>query len=185
MKIAFTGAQGTGKTTLVNTFRASGNWDSFEYFDNITRKLAQQGYKINKEASDETQLRLVEMHRENLTKDKFFADRCIIDCYVYGTYQFRKGEISGKTEQVMQDALFEMVPKYDIIFYLTPEFGIVEDGVRSVDPQFQKDISVLFEEVVEEIRPLNANIIHLTGSVDDRMKQAYKVIGRKMNARKS
>ena len=58
--------------------------------------------------------------------------------------------------------------KYDFIFYLTPEFAMEDDGVRSVDEGFQKQIVKLFEQYILECE---VPVIHLTGSVEDRIKQ--------------
>lgn len=176
VRIAFTGAQGTGKTTLVEAFKHSGLFDDYDYFGNVTRKLKARGFKINEAGSDETQLALIDIHEDNLKSDCFFTDRCIIDCYVYGTYQYEKGLVSKETEDKMHTALLELVPRYDLIFYLTPEFDLVDDGVRSTNIDFREDICKIFDNTIFKVLKNSSNIVRLSGSVSERFKEALEVI---------
>lgn len=185
MKIAFTGAQGTGKTTLMKEFMNDW-WKGYTFHDSPTRKLKERGFEINKSGTSETQLELIKIHAENLTVKDFMADRCIIDCYVYGKYQYLTNKIDEETMLALDEALIELAPQYDIIFYLKPEFAIEDDGVRSTDEQFRDDIADLFEETINLLETkFDVNIVRVTGSVKDRARQCIKAIGGTLNARKS
>ena len=64
---------------------------------------------------------------------------------------------------------------YDYIFYIRPEFPIIDDGVRSIDPQFRDDINDIFEGFINE---LPREHITVSGSVRDRVSQVLKVVGK-------
>jgi len=67
--------------------------------------------------------------------------------------------------------LNKTITEYDHLFYIRPEFDIVDDGVRSTDLQFRDEIVDIFEGLISEIpRPVSV----LTGSVRDRVEQVMK-----------
>ena len=59
------------------------------------------------------------------------------------------------------------------IFYIPPEFNIVDDGVRSIDPTFRDQIVELFEGYITE---MPREIVRLSGSVRERLDQIMKVL---------
>ncbi len=66
MKIAFTGAQSTGKTTLLEALKANQSYKyDYEFVDEITRRMVKKGLKINEEGSDTTQLLIMNEHIKN------------------------------------------------------------------------------------------------------------------------
>ena len=56
---------------------------------------------------------------------------------------------------------------------LTPEFGIVDDGVRSIDVGFRDEIADLFEQY---ITTASIPVISLTGTVEERLDKFYITI---------
>ena len=65
----------------------------------------------------------------------------------------------------------ETISSWDAIFFLRPEFEIVDDGVRSVNVEFHRNIVFLFDHFIKKY---NLQVIQLTGSVEDRVNQ-FKV----------
>ena len=63
MKIAFTGAQSTGKTTLLNEMRYIVS--NYTFIDEITRSVAKQGVSINESGTDSTQMLIMKSHFKN------------------------------------------------------------------------------------------------------------------------
>jgi len=83
MIYSFTGAQSTGKTTLLNKCKDQykGTWN---FVDEVTRKVLRKGYKINLNGDNITQLFILNEHLHNHTRsDNCILDRCILDGYVY------------------------------------------------------------------------------------------------------
>jgi nicotinamide riboside kinase len=63
--------------------------------------------------------------------------------------------------------------RYDYIFYLKPEFDIVDDGTRSTNTQFRDDIVELFDRYIKHIK---IPIVYLTGTVEERLEKFYTTI---------
>lgn len=61
--------------------------------------------------------------------------------------------------------------KYDIVFYIPPEIPLEEDGVRSLDPEFQRKVDEHYREVLEE---RGIKYITITGSVEERVRKALE-----------
>ena len=66
MKISFTGAQSTGKTTLLNAMKSMSIFRDFVFRDEITRSIQKQGLKINEQGDDATQNKIIDSHLLNL-----------------------------------------------------------------------------------------------------------------------
>jgi nicotinamide riboside kinase len=86
---------------------------------------------------------------------------------------YDKGQISDWVMDFAENVFTKIIDKYDYIFYLTPEFDMEDDGVRSVDEGFQMQIVKLFEQYILECE---VPVIHLTGTVSNRIKQIKETI---------
>ena len=89
MIISFTGAQSTGKSTLLN-FCKEEFGDKFVYFPEITRQIrAECGVTINEAGNNVTQTLIVAEHIKNMLKASqrdSILDRCILDGMVRVKY---------------------------------------------------------------------------------------------------
>ena len=187
MKIAITGAHSTGKSTLVAELQKDIKLSKqFEFRGNITRTIKGGNIKINELGTNETQLLVLSRHLDHYTPKNVILDRCALDGLVYTAYLFEKGVVNRETLRIAE-AVFENL-KYDIIFYIPPEFDIVDDKTRSTNPEFRNRIVELFEEYMDSygIFP-----IRLTGSVKERVAQfktalrSYKKHLKEINERRN
>lgn len=171
MKIAISGAQSTGKSTLINELKHSFNT---QFIQEITRDLKKQGYKINEEGDDKTQLKIMELHeRYSLLAEDTFYDRCVLDGIVYTEYLFNENKISKETFEQALEIFKKVVNRYDIIFYLEPEFDIIQDGERSTSSSFRNNIVAIFKKYIHEYQ---IPIIIIKGSVEERVKIIKEVV---------
>ena len=175
----FTGAQSTGKTTLLKKVKTLYPY-RFDYVDEVTRRIKRFGVPINNEAKSYnlTQSLIINDHLVNYTK--FFEgpddtvrdlllDRCIVDGYIYTKYFYRHGKVSYKIFEFAEYWYKELAPKYDVIFYTNPgDVKLVDDGERSIDAKFREEIIDLYET---EFLDKYDNICILKGSVEDRLEQ--------------
>ena len=90
----------------------------------------------------------------------------------YTIWMFNKGQINQNTFNYVKEKYEDNVNRYDIIFYLRPEFKIVDDGFRSLDIKFRDEVLEIFEELVKNLK----NVKVLTGSVDERIKTILNYI---------
>ena len=121
MRIAFTGAHSTGKTTLLNELKNDKQFNlTYEFIDEITRRMTKKGLKINEGGDDMTQLLIMNSHISNVLKEKCIMDRCALDGVVYTRCMYDKGQISDWVMDFAENVFTKIIDKYDYIFYLTP-----------------------------------------------------------------
>ena len=177
MRIAITGAQSTGKSTLLRYLKQDDDLKGFEFIDELTRKIAAKGININEEGSNMSQIFTVTIHAENIVKDHFISDRCALDGLVYTKWLFDEGKVDKWILDYAIGVAKEVIPRYDYIFYLPAEIPIEDDGIRSADVKFRDDIVALFEKYTKE---LGVKLIELSGSVKDRAKLFKRVLEPKL-----
>ena len=177
MIISFTGAQSTGKTTLLNELKKWKEFEDYVFIDEITRNVSKLGMNINEKGDDATQTAIMNAHIENLKKgDNLILDRCSLDGVVYTHYLYSHGRVSRDTFDYARQIFTETCLKYDKIFYLEPEFNIVDDGVRSSSVQFRDEIADIFERYITEFNLRKWNVVEISGSVEERLKAIKKVM---------
>ncbi len=175
MIVSFTGAQSTGKTTLLNELKKWKELEGYIFVDEITRNVSKLGMNINEKGDDATQTAIMNAHIENLKKgDNLILDRCSLDGVVYTHYLYSHGRVSKDTFEYARQVFVETCLKYDKIFYLKPEFDIVDDGVRSNSVQFRDEIASIFERYIAEFNLRKWNVVELSGSVEERLKAIKK-----------
>lgn len=152
LKIGFIGAQGTGKTTaaydLVASLKKLGYNATVE--DEVARKCP---LDINEEATDEAQLWILgktlctEMEQEQQKASNILVcDRTLLDqhCYLY-----RRNPVLAK--QLDEFVKNYVLNRYDIIFYMSPKKSyLIDDGVRSVNKDFQQQIKDIMESYIDD-----------------------------------
>lgn len=167
MKIALCGSHGVGKTTLANLLSKK---FSLPILNDIVVDAHKLGFVINENTPMETQMWLVgkQLEQEKINQN-FIADKCIFDYYVYAKALDMDGDMTSAIKKVaLQTA------NYDYIFYIKPEFPIVDDGLRSTNIDFQSGVDKVYENFLKESQ---IDFVYLSGSVEERMKRILEIIG--------
>lgn len=174
MKIAFTGAQSTGKTTLLNELKNDGDIIlQYDFRDEITRRMQKKGLAINESGNDITQLLIMNSHIKNSLIDNVIMDRCALDGLVYTDWMYDKKKVSHWVREYAEHVFNLLIDRYDHIFYLVPEFSLEDDGIRSTNLQFRDDIVDLFDHYIKEYK---IPVTKLTGSVEQRLNKVMETI---------
>jgi nicotinamide riboside kinase len=174
MRVSFTGAQSTGKTTLLN--KCKEKYKDYKFVDEVTRYVRKTyDVKINEIGGTETQLYILAEHIKNHLRpdENIILDRCILDGYVYTKYQVVNGKVSEQVLHAFNGVFAILFDKLDYIFYTNPsDVKLVDDGERSVDFKFRDDIIFLFDDLINyKMSPKNRDkVIRLSGTVEERMK---------------
>lgn len=180
MKIGITGAHSTGKTTLLNGLRSEPAFKDYAICDEVTRQVLALGVPINEKGNDTTQRLIMNQHIVNLTlHPKMITDRTALDGIVYTQWLFNNNRVERKTLDYALQVYNAIWHMYDIIFYTPIEFDVADDGVRSVDPVFRKEIGDLFSEHIKT--NTHPRIITLTGSVFNRLQTVFNTIQKGLN----
>ena len=185
MIISFTGAQSTGKTTLLNLIRDK-NYD-FNYVDEVTRRIKREyNLPINESGGDITQSMIMADHIANVYKkgdhDVTVLDRCAVDGVVYTQWLYNNGQVKKATLDHAK-LIFEMlIEEYDAIFITSPvDVELVDDGERSTNIEFREDIQSLFNMYIGHLMVDNKdeNVFVVAGTVEERMNYIQKVLAKK------
>ena len=181
MIVSFTGAQSTGKTTLLNEIKDKNPW--LDSVDEVTRRIKREyNLPINESGGDITQSMIMSDHIANIFRkydsDVIF-DRCALDGVVYTQWLYNKGKVSKEVLQWAKKIYNTLIDKYDAIFVTSPEdVPLVDDGERSVDIDFREEIIDIFNMYIDDIKIYSreVNLFVVEGSVEERMKYIKNIL---------
>ena len=167
----FTGAHSTGKTTLLKKMKEDKRFKGWKFVNEITRSIAATGKEINEKGDEDTQIAVINSHYVNIVQEDDIEakvlDRWALDGCAYTQYLHDKGRVTEATLMRSIDQLMAHQDRFDVIFYIEPEFGIANDGVRSLDLKFQRAIADIFKELIDD---LDIKVVKLSGTIEERYK---------------
>jgi len=176
MIVSFTGAQSTGKTTLLNHLVDKNPYVTF--VEEVTRRVKRlYDVPINEDGGDVTQFLIMADHLQNLfSKDKSDVtvfDRCAVDGVVYTRWLQLQGMVSDEVYGACCRVYDAVIDQYDAIFYTDPaDVELEDDGERSIDVGFRNDIIKLFNDKLEGLD----NVVVLSGTVEERLNTVKKTV---------
>lgn len=172
MLISFSGAQSTGKSTLLGMWQEiKPVWD---YIPEVTRLVKREyDLPINEDGTDLTQTMIMSEHLRNafINRTKHaILDRCSLDGLVYTHWLCDKGKVSMGTYSHARYVFDNTIQKYDLILYTSPEdVPVVDDGERSINVKFREEIINLFEQYLRNIP--GQKVLRVKGTVIQRVEQ--------------
>lgn len=178
MIVSFTGAQSTGKTTLLNILKAKN--DDVHFVDEVTRRIKREyNLPINEEGGILTQSMIMSDHIANVYRkydddNLVVLDRCAIDGVVYTNWLFDNTDNISSAMFHMATEIYKAIRnEYDVIFYTDPnDVELEDDGERSSDKKFRDDIIKLFNDTIKQ----HNNIVVLCGTVEERLETIKKTL---------
>lgn len=154
MRIAISGTQNSGKSTLVNAFLKK--WPMFgtpikTYRDVIKEHNLEHSSSTN----EETQLLILDWMMKTQDKmaktDNIIYDRCTWDNLAYTLVANSYDQVSDEVAAATISLVRESMKTLDIIFWLPfdEEIKIVDDGMRDVDENHIREIDEVFNQLYE------------------------------------
>jgi predicted ATPase len=151
MRIAFSGPQNSGKTTLVNNFLHV--WSNYTtpkktYRDIITEKGLQHSSQTTTDTQWEVLNFMVDQLQQYDKKSKVVFDRCPLDNLVYTLWAFEKG-LEGFDKKFVDKCISitkESMRHLDIIFLTRYDksIPIEDDGMRDTNSVYIEEIDNIF-----------------------------------------
>lgn len=165
-RIILTGAQGTGKTTLMNALAADGT----RTISHIRKHAAEQNIDITTASEAGQKEFFKSLKKELSSKRNYVSDRGLTCVAAYTFDKAIAGEISKKVadKQYIDIVKFHTDNPDILLVYVPIEFEIEDDGTRSIDPEFQAKIDFLIKNILETS---GIKYITVTGTVEERLAQ--------------
>ena len=176
MIVSFTGAQSTGKTTLLNHLVDKNPYVTF--VEEVTRRGKREfNLPINEDGGNVTQYMIMADHVANVYRktesELTVLDRCAVDGVVYTRWLQLQGMVDAEVYTAVCTMYYNIIDKYDVIFYTDPaDVELVDDGERSVDEGFRRDIIRLFDGRLKGLD----NVVTLSGTVEERLNTVKKTV---------
>lgn len=186
MRYILTGAQGTGKSTLLHHFD-----DKMNVVTEVVRNLAKtDGIAVNEEGNMEGQTKIFDTYYNILSteKDPYISDRGLTDVISYTVYNIRRMICNGEIGQEEgQKFIEEQINRFidfsdkneDVVYFYVPiEFDVVDDGFRSTNEEFRREIDNNISELFEYMEGLHMglNVFTLRGSVEERLDTMEEIM---------
>ena len=175
-RIVFTGAQGTGKTTVLKEFEKKG----MNVITEVVRRLAKTGVKINKDGDEDGQTKIFEVYEYELGYpsnpiDGYISDRCLVDVIAYSMYLAEQGKVSDEFVKDQMNKLIKFKNENpDIAYcYFPIEFDVVADGVRDTDEEFRAAID---HNIIAVMHEAGIQPIVIKGTVEERANKVNRII---------
>ncbi|MCS6806295.1 MAG: ATP-binding protein [Acidobacteriota bacterium] len=164
MKVAIIGSHGCGKTALA--FSLCTELQKRGHRVELVVEMARRSpFPINEATSEEGQLWILHRHivaelEASARAATVVCDRSVLDNYAYYSHKFgRRPHLDALVREWTKTyALLVKVPIVD--------HWLINDGVRSVDRQFQAQIDALVETMLKELAHGNTGLLRLSYPFD-------------------
>lgn len=185
-RVVFTGAHGTGKTTVLKMLESEGYNTISGFSRQLREELGQPTELVDKILF---QTELYKRYREVLiSKETYISDRSLICVDAYTNMILLENEIilDRDSEDMLTQKLSELsiqmgtlttlfhFQEKDVkIVYFPIEFALEDDGVRPIEPEFQRKID---RWIFDYLSFMNLPFLTVYGSPEERLAQIKQYI---------
>lgn len=181
--VAFCGAHGTGKSTLVEELRKDPRCICIDSVTRTNTTQAERRIEDGLESLDETQLKILEAIKSKvhdlselkyaLGDDKVIVlDRSAIDFYAYCKNFLVRGLIRHKTFEKVENQLWDLTRIIDRFYYLPIEFNLIDDGVRNMSEDLRQGVDTVIREQLFKF----GRTVELTGTLQRRLGRLNRTL---------
>ena len=181
MRYILTGAQGTGKSTLLHHFD-----DRMKVITEVVRNLAKtEGINVNESGDMHGQTRIFDTYYDILsnTKEQYISDRGLTDVISYTCCNMSRMHAQEEGQRFIEDQInrfIEFSEKNDdiVYFYIPIEFDVEDDGFRSTDEEFRKEVDKNIRDLFEYMEGIGSglNVFTVTGTVEERLETIEEIM---------
>lgn len=157
MRIAFSGAACTGKSTTIQHFLQ--RWNNYSLINSNYRKLIKKkNHSKNTSVKLQTQILDIlctDVEPYTLHQNVVF-DRCPLDNLVYSMWCYGNG-VKGFTDKFIEQSILKVrksMTYLDVIFICTRDLmpPIEKNGIREVDSKYVEEIDNLFKAILNKYK---------------------------------
>jgi len=165
MKIGLCGTISVGKTTLVNALKQLEQFKDYETATERSKYLRDQGIRLNTDSTLKGQIVFAAERSIELMKPNIITDRTIYDVCAF---TLSAKSIGWYDKRRFVELMMNLRDEYDVIIYVSPEGVEIEDnGVRTTDAEYRKNIDIIIQEMLLEYPP--KKLINIKGSTEERI----------------
>lgn len=174
MRIGITGAQSTGKTTLVNALKELPQFKDYYFATERSKYLRDLGIPLNTDSTLKGQTVFLAERVSELMRDNLITDRTVIDVMAF-TNASKSIKPADKTS--FEEYARNFINDYDYIFYVTPVGVEIEDnGVRETNAEYRDLIDFTIRNILNIYPHRIQNLHTISGTTEERIKQMLEVI---------
>lgn len=179
LKIGLAGTHGVGKTTLA--YFLTGNLKARGMRVEMVTEVARDcPFSVNEQSDFDAQFWILAMQlaREleaGNSAEVIVTDRTVVDNFAYCQRAFDHGKMSRHELEEMHRVVkfwLERQP-YSFIFIVEHLENIQDDGFRSTDPQFQREIQEILNSLLKEA---NWKFEVIGGTGEERIEKILKIL---------
>lgn len=159
-KIAVVGTHGVGKTTVC--YKLATELKLLSKNVGMIAEVARTSPLLLNEhacADDQYWIMLTQMAREleaSYRNEYIICDRSVLDTLVYYNLSLKRNGTRRYDNDTMaaQSLYFNWIKTYDYLIWVRPhpELRLEDDGVRSIDPAYQKEVDVEIEYHIRKLK---------------------------------
>ena len=177
--IILTGAQGTGKTTILKLFSQA--HPEYNTITEIVRNLAKTDkINVNEHGDITSQRKIFDLYCTLLDQEEFISDRGLTDVMSYTdwTADEKMDDADGMAmdfEFIREEKILRNYNNtHDVLYVYFPiEFSVEDDGFRSTSESFRKSIDKRIKHILEKNK---IEYITVHGTPEERLKQIEEAI---------
>lgn len=169
-KIVIIGSQSVGKSTLA---RELSNRLNLPLITELARRWNIEKVEQKELVHIQKEILRLQIQEEN-HNGQFISDRSTIDNLAYWIHNVSPIIDKEENKLYIRTAL-KNVKNYSHIFLLIPEFYPIADGFRNVNIIYQLQIAEVIHTI---LRLYGIKHYKLTGSVENRIKEVMKILGK-------
>lgn len=174
MRIAFLGAQGTGKSSLVNEMLKMDEFKNHTQYVNTQRILngyLGETFPHSSKTNDLSQISITSnLVVQLLNNENLICDRSLLDTFTYATLS--QNVLNAES---IENTFNKAVELYDVIFYTPHEFKIISDGFRETDEKYVELVDKTIKNYIEKYKD-KVKIVTVSGSVNKRLDKIVETV---------